>query len=211
MFSVIFDMDGTLFDTQRIFVPAWNTIGELYGHKDMGRHIPCLCGVSPQYSTDFLNVNYPDIDAAAFKADVKAYVEKNLVVKFMPGAEELLKYLKQKGVKVALATGTSRKSTESHLKEMGLSDYFDATVCGDEIENGKPAPDIFLKAARLMGANPEDCFVFEDSRNGIIAAYGAKMKAIGVPDLVEFSKEDKEMMFAEIERIDKAIEIFEQY
>ena len=211
MFSVIFDMDGTLFDTQKIFVPAWDTIGELYGHKDMGRHIPCLCGVSPSFSTDFLNKNYPDIDAAAFKADVKAYVEKNLVVKFMPGAEELLKYLKQRGVKVALATGTSRKSTELHLKDMGLGDYFDATVCGDEIENGKPAPDIFLKAAKLLGVNPENCFVFEDSLNGIRAAFAANMKAIGVPDLVSFTKEDRKMMFCEIESLYKAIEIFEKY
>ena len=210
MFSVIFDMDGTLFDTQKIFIPAWDTVGEKYGIKNMGKHIPAVCGVNPKGSDDYLKSHFPSLDTVAFKSEVRTYVEKNMVVKFMPGAPELLQYLKKRGVKVALATGTSRKSTESHLEEMGLSDYFDATVCGNEIENGKPAPDVFLKAAELLGAEPEDCFVFEDSLNGLKAAFAAKMKGIGVPDVVQFTDQDRKIMFAEIESLDKAIEIFEK-
>lgn len=210
MFSVIFDMDGTLFDTQRIFIPAWDLVGEKYGIKDMGKHIPAVCGVNPKGSDDYLKKNFPTLDVAAFKSDVRTYVEKNMVVKFMAGAEEVLEFLKQNNIKTALATGTSRKSTEHHLKEMGLSDYFDATVCGNEIKNGKPAPDIFLKAAELLGVNPENCFVFEDSLNGIKAGFNAGMKCIGVPDIVSFTDSDREMMFKEIESLDKAIPIFEK-
>ncbi len=210
MFSVIFDMDGTLFDTQRIFIPAWDIVGEKYGIKNMGEHIPAVCGVNPKGSYDYLSNNFSGLDIVAFQNDVKAYVEKNMVVKFMPGAPELLKYLKDNGIKVALATGTSRKSTEHHLKEMKLENYFDATVCGNEIYNGKPAPDIFLKAAELLGVKPEECFVFEDSLNGIKAGFSAGMKCIGVPDIVSFTDDDRKMMFAEIESLDKAIEIFEK-
>ena len=208
MFSVIFDMDGTLFDTQRIFIPAWNCIGETYGIKNMGEHVPNVCGMNPAGSTAYINKHF-NIDGVAFRQKVREYIEENLVLRFMDGAEELLTYLKQKGVKIALATGTSRESTEHHLKEMGLLNFFDATVCGSEIENGKPAPDIFLKSAKLIGAKPEDCFVFEDSLNGIIAGFKACMKCIGVPDIVKFSDEDRKMMFAEIKSLDKAIEIFE--
>lgn len=210
MFSVIFDMDGTLFDTQRIFIPAWNTIGEQYGIKNMGEHVPNVCGMNPAGSTAYINENFPGVDGVIFRSKVREYVAQNLVVKFMAGAEELLAFLKQKGIKIALATGTSRESTEHHLKEMGLTDFFDATVCGSEIENGKPAPDIFLKAAKLLGENPENCFVFEDSLNGIKAGFAAGMKCIGVPDIVTFSDEDRKMMFAEIESLDKAIDIFKK-
>ncbi len=210
MFSVIFDMDGTLFDTQRIFIPAWNTVGEKYGIKNMGVHIPAVCGVNPKGSDDYLKNNFPELDVAAFKSEVKAYVEENMVVKFMPGAPELLEFLKENGIKTALATGTSRLSTEHHLNEVGLNNYFDATVCGNEIENGKPAPDIFLRAAELLSVKPSDCFVFEDSVNGIKAGYKAGMKCIGVPDIVTFTDDDRKMMFAEIKSLDKAIEIFEK-
>ena len=206
----ISDMDGTLFDTQKIFVPAWDIVGEKYGFKNMGKHIPAVCGVNPKGSDEYLKNNFPGLDTVAFKSDVKDYVEKNMVVKFMSGAPELLGYLKNRGIKVALATGTSRKSTESHLEEMGLADYFDATVCGNEIVNGKPAPDVFLKAAELLGAEPEDCFVFEDSLNGLKAAFAANMKGIGVPDVVEFTDEDRKIMYAEIKSLDEAIEIFEK-
>lgn len=209
MFSVIFDMDGTLFDTQKIFIPAWEYAGKKYGFENMGAHIPAVCGVNPKGCDDYLRKTFPTLDIDSFKAVVRTYVEENMVVKFKEGAEELLSFLKQNGVKIALATGTSRPSTEHHLKEVNLSDFFDATVCGNEIENGKPNPDIFLRAAQLLNANPEDCFVFEDSVNGIKAGYNAGMKCIGVPDVVTFSDEDRKMMFAELESLDKAIPILQ--
>ena len=184
--------------------------GEKYGFKDMGKHIPAVCGVNPKGSDEYLKKNFPSLDIAAFKCEVRNYVEKNIVVKFRKGAPELLDFLKQNNIKVALATGTTRKSTEHHLNEVGLNDYFDATVCGDEIENGKPAPDIFLKAAKLLKVQPETCFVFEDSLNGIKAGFGANMKCIGVPDIVTFTDDDRKMMFCEIESLDKAIPIFEK-
>jgi beta-phosphoglucomutase-like phosphatase (HAD superfamily) len=89
-------------------------------------------------------------------------------------------------------------------------EYFDALVCGTEIENGKPAPDIFLKTAELMGADPKTCFVFEDSPNGIIAGHSAGMKAIGIPDVVTFSDDIKSLMYCELKDLSQAIEIFEK-
>ena len=210
MFSVIFDMDGTLLDTQRIGIPAWEYAGRQQGFKGMGKHVPELCGMNANGSNEFLRINYPAIDAVLFKKQVKEYINKYGVVKFKEGAKELLDFLKAKNVKIALATGTSRPSVEHHIKEVNSEHYFLAMVCGNEVQNGKPAPDVFLEAARQIGESPENCFVFEDSENGIKAAVQAGMKAIGIPDIAPFNDETKKMLFAEINTLDEAIAIFEK-
>lgn len=209
MFSVIFDMDGTLLDTQRICIPAWEYAGLLQGITGMGDHIVNVCGVNHEGSNKYLKDNFPTLDIDRFRADSLDYINENMIVRFKSGAKELLDYLKKRNIKVALATGTSRKSVEHHLKEVGIEDYFDALVCGTEIENGKPAPDIFLKCASLLGVNPEDCFVFEDSANGIKGGFTAGMKCIGVPDIVEFDSDTKKMLFREMKTLNEAIELFE--
>ena len=210
MFSVIFDMDGTLLDTQRICIPAWDYAGKKQGYENMGRFIPELCGMNQPAIEKFLNENFPNIDAKLLWEDSKEYIIKNLTVRFKDGAKELLDYLKNRGIKIGLATGTSRPSTLHHLNAVGAVDYFDASICGPEIENGKPAPDIFLKVAELLGVKPETCFVFEDSQNGIIAAHAAGMKAIGIPDIAHFSNETKSLMYCELKSLHEAIEIFDK-
>lgn len=134
----------------------------------------------------------------------------NLVVRFKEGAKELLDYLKARDIKIALATGTSRPSAEHHLKEVGILEMFDVIVCGTEVENGKPAPDVFLKTAELLGADPADCFVFEDSENGINAGFAAGMKCIGIEDVAIFGEEAKKRMFCQLDNLAQAIEIFEK-
>lgn len=210
MFSVIFDMDGTLLDTQRIGIPAWDYAGEKQGYKNMGACVPDVCGCNVNGGRAYLHSKFPDIDFERFMADSREYIAKNLVVRFKPGAKELLDYLKQRGIKIALASGTSRPSVEHHLKEVGVLDVFDATVCGTEVENGKPAPDIFLETARQLGVNPKDCFVFEDSENGVRAAAAAGMKCIGIADIKPFCDEVKEVMYRELQSMHEAIEVFER-
>lgn len=210
MFSVIFDMDGTLLDTQQICIPAWDYAGENQGYENIGRFIPDVCGMNEIGWTDFLKQHFPCMNIQHFKSDAREYITKNLQVRFKAGAKQLFDYLKVRGVKVGLASGTSRPSVEHHLKEVGILGTFDAIVCGTEVKNGKPAPDIFLETARKMDVNPSDCFVFEDSENGIIAGHKAGMKCIGVADVKPFSPETKALMFCELDNIGKAIEIFEK-
>ncbi len=210
MFSVIFDMDGTLLDTQKICIPAWDYAGEKQGLCNAGSLMPLVCGMNINGSNAVLRKHFPEIDLEKFRADAREYITNNLEVRFKNGAKELLYYLKARGIKIGLATGTSRPSTEHHLKEVGIIDAFDAIVCGTEVENGKPAPDIFLETARKMGVNPQDCFVFEDSPNGIIAGNKAGMKCIGVADVVPFGDKTKSLMYCELQNIAQAIEIFEK-
>lgn len=211
MFSVIFDMDGTLFDTQRICVPAWDYAGERQGIIGMGEHIKNVSGMNKVGWTKYLKENCPTLDADKFNIEMRQYIIDNQVVRFKKGAEELIGFLIENKIKIALASGSSRESVNHHLGELDAYHFFDVTLTGSDVKVGKPAPDIFLETAKCLGVSPDDCFVFEDSPNGVKAAVAAGMKCIGVPDITEFSKEIKDTLFAEITSLDEAIEILKKY
>ena len=158
----------------------------------------------------YLKDNFPGMDVLKFSSEARQYVIDNLIVRYMPGAEELVNFLKSKGVKLAIASGSSQDSIKHHLGEVGGTDYFDAIVGGADVENGKPAPDIFLLAAEKLGVAPEDCFVLEDSENGIRAAHAAGMKALGIPDIALFSDEVKALETAEFPSMVEAMEYFKK-
>ncbi len=210
MFSVIFDMDGTLLDTQKICIPAWEYGGNKQGFVGVGNLIYNVCGMNENGWTNFLLEKFPQMDAVQFKKDVREYINKNGKIALKKGAKELLDYLKNQNIKIGLASGSSLNSIEHHLKEVGVRDYFDAVAGGLEVENGKPAPDVFLLAAKRLGADPCDCYVFEDSANGILAGHRAGMKCIGVPDLVGFESSVKDLMTAELTSLDEAIPLFKK-
>ena len=209
MFSVVFDMDGTLLDTQRPFIKAWDICGEYQDFKNMGEHVPSVCGMNEAGNIAYLSTHFPKLDYEKFRKDVREYILKTVSVHYKKGAKELLDYLKNKNVKMGLASGSTRGSIDHHLKEVGAEHYFDVILGSADIENGKPAPDIFLKAAKLMGVNPENCYVFEDSANGIKAGFSAGMKCVGVEDIVPFDTETKKLMYCELDDLSQAIEIFE--
>lgn len=207
MFSVIFDMDGTLLDTQKICIPAWEYAGLNQGITGVGDAIYNVCGMNKAGWTNYLIENYPNLDTDKFNTEMRRYIIDNLEVKFMPGAKELLDFLRDNSVKIALASGSSKESIDHHLNEVSATEYFNTTVSGEEVTNCKPAPDIFLLAAKRLGADPKDCFVFEDSANGILAAHKAGMKCIGIPDIVDFNEDINRLLFRKLKSLDEAIEI----
>ncbi len=211
MISIIFDMDGTLLDTQRICIPAWEYCGRLQGVKGMGEDTRYLCGMNEVGWTKYIEDKYPQIDVLKFKQDISDYYRSNNPpIRFMVGAKEILDFFKEKGVKMAIASGSSPKSVEHHLSEVNAKNYFSAFACGAEVERGKPEPDVFLLAAKRLGVEPSECFVFEDSPLGIVAANKAGMKVIGIPDIVSFDDETKAECFKVLNSLDEAIDIFEK-
>jgi len=211
MFSVIFDMDGTLLDTQRICIPAWDFAGEKQGFKNLGDHIPNVCGMNQNGWTNYLKTNFPTLDIAPFIQNAREYIIKNGKPAFKKGAEELIGFLKQNNIKIALASGSSTESINHHLKAVGATDIFDAIIGGHDVQNGKPAPDIFLLAAEKLGVPPKTCFVLEDSVNGIKAGVAAGMKSIGIPDIVDFPEDIRKIMFAKAIDLSKVIEILKPF
>lgn len=209
MFSVIFDMDGTLLDTQKPFIEAWNVCGEYQGIKNMGNYVKFVLGMNDAGNKAYLRSQFPELDYEKFRIDVRTYMLENMVVRYKKGAKDLLDFLKNHNVKMALASGSTRGSIFHHLKEVDAEHYFDVILGSEDIENGKPAPDIFLNAARLMGVEPKNCYVFEDSDNGIKAGFAAGMKSIGIEDMLPFKAEIRKMMFCELKDLGEAIEIFE--
>ncbi len=196
--SVIFDMDGTLLDTERIYQKAWMDVGQkwnLEGIEDLyvnaiGRGNNTICEMLREhYGSDF--------EAEQYMSERRAYFAKLIEhsVPLKPGAIELLRFLKDKGIKTALATSTHMDIVKENLRKTGIGEYLDAVVTGDMVEHGKPAPDIFLEAARRIGADPKHTAVCEDSHNGIRAAYAADMMPIMVLDILPVTKEIEAMCF----------------
>lgn len=211
MFSVIFDMDGTLLDTQKICIPAWEDSGIRQGIVGVGNDVVSVCGMNETGWTNFLSEKYPNLDIPRFKQEMREYIIRNGVVRFKEGAGELLDYLKDNNIKIAIASGSSKETIHHHLSKVDALNKFDAIVGGRDVKNGKPSPDIFLKAAELLYTPPENCFVLEDSANGIIAGHKAGMKCIGIPDVVAFDSKIKKLMFKELSSLSQAISIFEEY
>ncbi len=210
MFSVIFDMDGTLIDTMSAYVAAWEAGGQEQGIEGMGAYVSVVCGMNDAGWLGFIKEKHPSIDTARFYDFTRRYVLENAELKYMRGAVELLEFLRANNIKCAIASGSSKETVEHHIKALKGERYFDAYACGSEVENGKPAPDVFLLAAERLGVKPSECYVFEDSSNGVISAYVAGMRAIGIADIVPFGEKAKALLWRELSHLGEAIEMFEK-
>ncbi|MBO5359141.1 MAG: HAD family phosphatase [Clostridia bacterium] len=211
MFSVIFDMDGTLTDTQSVCIHAWDYAGELQGFKNAGESISHVLGMNKDGWEAYLAAHYKGIDLLAFDKAMREYIINSGTPELKKGTVELLDFLKQNGVRMAVASGSAKYEIDWKLGETGILHYFEAFAGGDDVEHCKPAPDVFLLAAERLGADPKDCFVFEDSSLGIKAGYAAGMRCIGVADVAPFTDEAKAIMFKELNSLDEAIPILKEF
>ena len=195
--TVIFDMDGVIFDSEILVLQAWKEVAERHGiagveaacHECLGTNSVVSKGVFlKHYGEDFPYEEYKAEMAEVFVSHASG---GKLAKK--PGVEELLKYLKMRGFKIGLASSTREVLVRSEISDGGLLGYFDQIIGGDMVERSKPEPDIFLEACRRLGTRPENCYAIEDSHNGIRAAYAAGMHPIMVPDLMEVTEEMKSL------------------
>lgn len=185
--NVIFDMDGLMFDTERVFIEAWDYAGEMMGVGKAGYMVYKTLGMNSVASyeiwkEEFGNkYNQKDLSKYTKEFIEKYYRENKVPIK--TGLYTLLEYLKKEKAKLAVASSSSRVVVEKNLDDAGVKDYFSVIICGDMIKKSKPEPDIYLKACEMLNENPKDCIALEDSKNGLLSAYRAGCKPIMVPDL----------------------------
>lgn len=185
--AVLFDMDGLVFDTEQLAEKGWLQAGEMFGFPVTVKETALIRGRNALASRRLFQEWYGENDFYDQGKEIRnSYILDYIKVNGMPvkeGMHELFSYLRENGIKTALATSTQRECVEEYFKYTDLPYAFDITVCGTEVKNGKPAPDIFLTAAKKLGVNPEQCLVLEDSPNGIMAGHAAGCKVIMIPDM----------------------------
>ena len=185
--AVIFDMDGVIFDTERVYLEIWQSVFEKYGYKMTKELYITVMGTGRKNVIKTFLENFGDdlpIEKMYEEKDNQLfYIIENQGIPLKKGVKELFSMLKEKNYKIALATSAKRDRVEKQIKDKWLKESFDAIVCGDDVKKGKPSPDIFLKAAKEIDVEAENCFVVEDSPAGIKAAFSGGMKGIHVEDL----------------------------
>ena len=180
-------MDGVIFDTERVYLEIWKSVFEKYGYKMTKELYITVMGTGRKNVIKTFLENFGDdlpIEKMYEEKDNQLfYIIENQGIPLKKGVKELFSMLKEKNYKIALATSAKRDRVEKQIKDKWLKESFDAIVCGDDVEKGKPSPDIFLKAAKEIDVEAKDCFVVEDSLAGIKAAFSGGMKGIHVEDL----------------------------
>lgn len=206
--AVLFDMDGVLFDSERLLRECWLQLAREQGLTGM-REVYARCiGVNAPASDRILREAYgADFPARAFKERARDIYRGRCAregLPLKPCARELLEALRDEGIPRALASSTGEELVRRELEEAELLSLFDTLVTGDMVRRGKPDPECFLLAAERLGVKPEDCAVIEDSYNGVRAAHAAGAKAIMVPDLLEPNEEMARLAEAIVPDLEKA-------
>ena len=191
--GAIFDMDGTLVDTEKYYTRAWFETADDFGVERNPNVAPMCAGGSALQHIWILKKLFPTVDANEYRehtvARVRKWSEEELLL--MSGVKETLDYFKSKGVRMAVASSSDIEVVKKNLKRVGIIDYFDALVSGQQLDHSKPMPDIFIFAAGRINVNPRDCYVFEDSFNGVKAGNASVCSTIMIVDQVKPTEEIK--------------------
>ena len=207
--GVIFDMDGLMFDTERLSTMAWKEIGKTMDFPISEKFILNLQGrTSSAIHEIFMETygqDFPYEKARGLRLKFMDDYMEEYGVPEKDGLKELLSFLKANGIKAAVATSAGRERAEKTLVMAGVREYFRDMVTGDEVVNSKPNPEIFQTAARKLGLEPSECLVLEDSRQGVMAGKAAGGYIIHIPDMVIIPEEVKEGITAQMESLREVI------
>lgn len=184
---IVFDMDGVLIDSERLVLRSWEYAGRdmhLDGVSDI--FFRCIGTTHASTKVVFAAAYGEDTDYEDFRNRTRVYYMQFTRdgIPLKPGVMELLRWLKSRHWRMGLASSSREVNVRRNMDITGMGAYFDTLVCGDMLTASKPAPDIYLRACAELGADPRQTYAVEDSRNGILAAKNAGMKALLVPDMV---------------------------
>lgn len=212
--AVLFDMDGLVLDTEKLYTRFWQEAANALGYpmtKEQALGMRSLNrGVGLAKMQSYFG---PDVDYEAIRNKrielMDAFVKQE-GVSLKPGIHELLAYLKEQGIKTAIATSSPLERTILYLTSVGLQNSFNELVSGYMVEKGKPEPDIYLYAAKRLCVMPENCMVLEDSPAGILAAFRAGCKPVMIPDQDEPDEDTNKILFARAESLSAVISLLKE-
>ena len=212
--AVLFDMDGLMVDTESLSTEAFINSAKAQGYNMTKEETLKVLGFTKasiyQFWIDYFQGT--KVDGKKLVDDHYEYIENVLYTvgpEKMPYVEELLKYLKENNYKVAVASSSDTADIKNNLEKTKLEKYIDEIASGAEVENGKPAPDVFLLAAKRLGVDAKDCLILEDSKAGVKAGKASGAKVFMVPDMFTVDRECEDTADGILKNLGEVIEILE--
>lgn len=203
--GVLFDMDGVVLDTEKLYARFWAEAAHALGYPMTYEQALGMRSLNSAAGQAKLESYFgPGVSRAEMRKKrvelMDAYVAQ-FGVEAKPGIYELLDYLKGKGIRTAIATSSPMERAKSYLDSLGLTAKFDCICSGHDVAQGKPAPDIYLKAAASIGVPPANCLAIEDAPAGILSAHRAGCWPVLVPDLDGSDEEMRKTLYAEADSL----------
>lgn len=211
--AVIFDLDGTLIDTEKYYRINWPKAFEHFGYTMTDEQYLSIRSLGKPFIYETLK-NFsgdPDFDYDSvidYRTKLMNESLNHNGIELKAGAEELLAFLKNKGITIAIATASPVERAKSYLEKTGIESYFDKIISARNMKEGKPSPDVYQFAVKELGLTPVECIAVEDSPNGVLSASRAGLKVIMVPDLTPADTELEKILFAQVDSLDKIIGLF---
>lgn len=208
---VIFDVDGTLVDSESVYVKAALKNLEVNHYNIPMSAIMGIIGQNRVAGRKLIESTQDD----SFNYDkyikdfekIRNQILENEPYKLKKGALNILNYCKKHNIKTAIATSTYREKQVKVLTNLGIIDYFDYMVFGDEIKNSKPDPEIYLKVFEHYNYGKDEMIIYEDSKNGILSAHNAGIRVVYIKDIVDVEEEVTSLCFKQVEDLDEGIEL----
>lgn len=211
--AVIFDLDGTLIDTEKYYRVFWPKALAEFGYHMTDEQALAMRSLGRPFAPALLKKWFGEaLDYEAVRQKRKDMMEECLDregIRRKPGALELVQKLKRRGITAAVATATDLERTAKYLSLTGLEGYFDRLISATQVAEGKPSPDIYLYACEQLGLAPEECLAVEDSPNGVLSAYRAGCRVVMAPDQTRPDKELRQYLYAEAESLEDVYDILQ--